>query len=175
MNETGIGYVTNEERCMHPHSGLRRRLLASGVETVWEQCPACGVGIRAVKKSTMTAAQIAALPLYDVDLQDRLYRERFEARQQGREAARAESDQAWRQRYELHLMSDAWRVLRQRVLSRDGGVCQGCGVRPATDAHHLTYDHLGEEFLFELIALCRDCHERLHGHRIGTSRTEEAS
>ncbi len=175
MNETGFGYAVDEERCMHPAPVLTRRVLGSSVETVWEQCPACGVGIKAVKKATLSAARIAALPVYDVDLQDRRYRERFEARQQARETARAESDQAWRQQYEMHLLSDAWRVLRQRVMARDGGVCQGCGVRPASDAHHLTYDHLGDEFLFELIALCRTCHERLHGHRIGTGRNEVAS
>ena len=34
---------------------------------------------------------------------------------------------------------------------------------PATQAHHLTYEHMGDEFLWELKAVCRPCHERWHG------------
>ena len=34
-----------------------------------------------------------------------------------------------------------------------------------TQCHHLTYENVGEEFLFELVALCSDCHERLHQKR----------
>jgi 5-methylcytosine-specific restriction endonuclease McrA len=36
----------------------------------------------------------------------------------------------------------------------------GCQSR-ATQVHHLTYRHLGNEPLFELMAICRDCHEQL--------------
>lgn len=52
---------------------------------------------------------------------------------------------------------------RARVLLRAGRKCEGCGEE-ATQVHHLTYEHVFEEFLFELIAVCRGCHERLHDH-----------
>jgi hypothetical protein len=29
-------------------------------------------------------------------------------------------------------------------------------------AHHLAYKHVGHEFLFELAALCLECHARVH-------------
>jgi 5-methylcytosine-specific restriction endonuclease McrA len=47
-------------------------------------------------------------------------------------------------------------------LERDGYLCQGCHDRTATIAHLFTYAHVGREFLFDLVALCRDCHERFH-------------
>jgi len=51
-----------------------------------------------------------------------------------------------------------------KVISRDKRLCQaqlpGC-VATATQAHHLTYKHLGHEPLFELIAVCWRCHERI--------------
>lgn len=28
--------------------------------------------------------------------------------------------------------------------------------------HHLTYAHVTQEFLFELVAICGDCHARVH-------------
>lgn len=48
------------------------------------------------------------------------------------------------------------------MLTRDNYLCQGCRVRRATQVHHLTYDHVGNEFLFELVAICETCHTRLH-------------
>ena len=35
-------------------------------------------------------------------------------------------------------------------------------LRPATQVHHLTYAHLGDELLFELISVCDDCRKRIH-------------
>jgi 5-methylcytosine-specific restriction endonuclease McrA len=28
--------------------------------------------------------------------------------------------------------------------------------------HHLTYQNAGNEFLWELVAICRECHARYH-------------
>jgi hypothetical protein len=35
-------------------------------------------------------------------------------------------------------------------------------VQPAREVHHRTYQHVGEEFLYELLALCHGCHDRGH-------------
>jgi len=71
-------------------------------------------------------------------------------------------------RYTKYLLSPEWAMLRskvfQRVIARDGvGVCEGCREQIATQVHHLTYEHVGHEFLWELVAICEDCHKRLHG------------
>lgn len=68
-----------------------------------------------------------------------------------------------RQLYRDHLASPEWRELRLLVLKRCNGICEGCGRRPASEVHHLTYVHLGEEFLWELRAVCGGCHSRFHG------------
>ena len=47
------------------------------------------------------------------------------------------------------------------------GVCEACGEVRATEVHHLTYKHIGSEFLWELVAICRACHERYHKARHG--------
>lgn len=66
-------------------------------------------------------------------------------------------------RYQDYLQSPAWKDLRALVLLRSNGRCEGCGRRRAQDIHHLSYAHLYDEFLFELVAVCRRCHERWHG------------
>src|SRR5436190_24302797 len=75
--------------------------------------------------------------------------------------------QAARQRWNDHyygkyLPSTEWRERRRLILLRAQGICEGCRLQPAWDVHHLTYENVGEEFLFQLAALCRPCHDRLH-------------
>ena len=64
--------------------------------------------------------------------------------------------------YAAYLRTDDWQRKRARVLHRANGICEGCLERPATEVHHTTYDHRGNELLFELVALCRDCHLKAH-------------
>lgn len=70
--------------------------------------------------------------------------------------------QNWPELYADYLKSRQWADRREKVLRRAQFRCEGCGDQPATEVHHLTYEHVTQEFLFELIALCRGCHERLH-------------
>src|SRR5439155_22697334 len=65
-------------------------------------------------------------------------------------------------KYNAYLESKEWQDKRERVLKRANGQCEGCGAKAATQAHHLTYAHVFNEFLFELVAVCDDCHQRLH-------------
>ncbi|RYE08557.1 MAG: hypothetical protein EOP22_12995 [Hyphomicrobiales bacterium] len=64
--------------------------------------------------------------------------------------------------YNSYLLSHSWQAKRSLVLKRAGGLCEGCGTKPATQVHHTSYKHLYDEFLFELVAVCDSCHERLH-------------
>lgn len=64
--------------------------------------------------------------------------------------------------YTEHLQSDYWTDIRAKVLNRDRHVCQGCLSANATQVHHLNYKNLGQEFAFELVSMCEDCHKRLH-------------
>jgi 5-methylcytosine-specific restriction endonuclease McrA len=107
-------------------------------------------------------------PEVDTELLRRSIRTREEAREERwREfrRQREEEEVKWWERYHTHLRSEAWREKRQRVLLRAGCICEGCGARQASDIHHLTYKHMGDEFLFEVVAICRECHERYHGRQ----------
>jgi 5-methylcytosine-specific restriction endonuclease McrA len=79
-----------------------------------------------------------------------------------RDAEAEQKQREWRERYEAHLKSDKWRVMRARVLKRDGGICQGCLTNKVTQVHHLTYDRMGDEMMFDLVSVCGDCHDRIH-------------
>lgn len=64
--------------------------------------------------------------------------------------------------YKDYLQSPEWRAKRKKVLERAGGICEGCMESQANTVHHLTYQNCGNEFLFELAALCEYCHDRYH-------------
>jgi hypothetical protein len=69
---------------------------------------------------------------------------------------------AWWARYKVYLASPEWHAISSKVRKRADGICEGCGAAPATQVHHLSYTHAFNEFLFELVAVCDRCHDRLH-------------
>lgn len=66
---------------------------------------------------------------------------------------------------DAYFKSPAWHDREARVLGRDNDWCKACERRPATQVHHLTYARFGNEPLFDLVAVCRYCHRRLHPDR----------
>ena len=67
-----------------------------------------------------------------------------------------------KQFHEAYLKTGKWAVLRIKALTRDDYTCQGCLEKKAVQVHHITYENIGNEFCFELISLCDDCHEKIH-------------
>jgi hypothetical protein len=69
------------------------------------------------------------------------------------------------QAYDSYLKSDHWKDTRARFYSSGlyKGRCECCWKRnKPLDIHHKSYRRIGKEKLNDLIALCRDCHFRLH-------------
>jgi 5-methylcytosine-specific restriction endonuclease McrA len=73
-----------------------------------------------------------------------------------------------RPNYRTYLKSPEWQAKRAACIERAGGKCQLCG-KPSDrlHAHHNTYAQLGSERDADLIALCRECHQRYHKSRKG--------
>lgn len=69
--------------------------------------------------------------------------------------------------YEKYLLTNTWKQTRLKMLKIDNHTCQICNFK-AEEVHHLTYKHLGNEFMFELISLCKNCHNT---HYHDTQRT----
>lgn len=65
--------------------------------------------------------------------------------------------------YSEYMKSEKWKAIRLKVLKRDDYLCQACLDAPAQDVHHKTYENIGDELMYELISVCRDCHfNRIH-------------
>lgn len=84
----------------------------------------------------------------------------------------------WWKAYNAYLQSDRWKALREKVLYRDGFMCQlqlyGCG-QAATQVHHLTYKRVTRENTDDLTSVCNSCHEQQHERRFWEEPTPEGT
>lgn len=64
-----------------------------------------------------------------------------------------------------YLWTREWRSTRRAKLDDVGYRCRVCKQSKDLQVHHLTYDHVGHEWLEELIVLCRGCHQSVHEQR----------
>lgn len=148
--------------CEHPQTELRFRPDVNGNPRYQSQCIRCGsqvgnfVSVAAAEKLKPATA---FLP-FDTVLKHRMEGTASKINQ----IERAEGAAQWRAEYDQYLRSEAWSRRRHHVIGRANGRCEGCGERAATQVHHLTYENVTEEFLWELRAVCDICHKRAHGH-----------
>ncbi len=149
-----------------------RRVIADGRTQLWEQCSVCGHAPRAVKAADPRVMRAVELPSFDEELRrqfeqsvsDVAFRRLSEQSTAEQRQRIIEADQAkalWLAKYNDYLQSRDWQARRLLVLERDGRLCQGCRRQPANEVHHKTYDHGFDAPLFDLVALCHPCHERI--------------
>lgn len=159
--------------CPHDRKAVRVKTFSDGRPQYCYQCLDCGrrVGSWIGKTHPDVLALTERVPFDEAaeDAAREQVREFWENRRQERTAAyeaeaaarQAESIEWWA-RYNAYLTTPAWRARRELVIARAEGMCEGCRKRRATQVHHLTYDHVGNEFLWELVAICDTCHTRYH-------------
>ena len=75
--------------------------------------------------------------------------------------------------HQEYINSPKWKAKRQMVLERDNFRCRKCGTGKNLDVHHITYEHLGNEPLDDLVTLCRCCHEEVHESDINKTKKEQ--
>lgn len=147
------------DRCNHDILMLTRRVISGGSVQYVYQCQVCGKPKQPIAKhKAMEIASDSEIAEFNPDLEREYYSAKERKAQTEAEQRRSEFF-AW---YDEYLKSPEWRQKRELVFRRAGGVCEGCGIAPATEVHHQTYDHVGEEFLWELVAICNPCHTRFH-------------
>ena len=63
-----------------------------------------------------------------------------------------------------YILTHTWLNKREAVIKRAGHHCEGCGIYLGEkgQVHHKTYENWKDEFLFELIYLCGNCHTEVH-------------
>lgn len=148
--------------CEHPRAEVRYRHIKGGARVIQKQCIDCGRSVGSfISQKDKSEDYLQSLDPWDEELMQREYSLGEQRNAEAQARRQKESDDWWRW-YNAYLLTPQWQAKRQLVLARDQYTCVGCGIRKAEQVHHLTYDHVGNELLFELASLCKPCHDICH-------------
>ena len=63
--------------------------------------------------------------------------------------------------YKKFLVTGYWKAMRNYMLAKEV-LCESCdAVGRFMHVHHKTYEHVFDEPLFDLVAICKPCHDRI--------------
>ena len=158
--------------CAHENKSYCWRVLSNGQRRFGIQCLRCGSWYAVSTKKLHP--QILDAPDYDEKITnawDEKIKEYYNfdgVRRQKEFEAKKES---FREALAEYYQSEEWirkRGLRHRLNEKlFNGLCEMCFGQSATTIHHMTYDRLYNEWIFDLAAICQDCHASLHPHMQG--------
>lgn len=125
-------------RCVN--ATLYREVKSNGAACFVFRCEECGSRSSEIARDLIGPSFADTLPEWDRGKDDKF-------------------SKAWWDWYDCYLESPEWKRRRDLVMERAGGRCEGCRENSATQVHHLTYENVGHELLWELVAVCRGCHK----------------
>lgn len=64
--------------------------------------------------------------------------------------------------YRAYLVSPHWQATRKEFFEKNKYECTACGSSDSINLHHATYKRMGIEEEGDLVALCQDCHQKVH-------------
>lgn len=70
--------------------------------------------------------------------------------------------------YGKYLLTRHWRKVREKKMKEQGYICERCKKKfktPQLQIHHLTYENIGNEKMEDLMCLCTNCHNIIHGSK----------
>lgn len=156
--------------CDHSQKKLGRVAYRNGSLHVRTVCLVCGQFVGDTTKKLPEHDQLETINYERIAKEYRANRQKGwdevlqkHARMQRRRSA------GYQKEYLGYLASPVWRAVRDKVLQRANFVCEGCLERPATQVHHLSYRYFRREMMFDLVAVCRDCHAICHPDKIEDS------
>ena len=157
--------------CSHEKLNLKKRKVKGGAFQYVKQCLVCGNAMpQPIKQEVALSANGGIEPSsFDEKLQidwktnkEQAYSEIKERYESSKKVEIAEhTDEYW----EYLNSSPEWQLKRRKVFARAKNICEGCAEQPATEVHHISYDNIFDELLYQLVALCEDCHKKAHGER----------
>lgn len=153
------------EKCEHKNLIWVWRTI-SGNKIYGTQCLMCGRWA-AVKQDKIPLRDKASCGEYDDSVRQQYDKKICEQRKIAYEE-QAETNR--NTQLSEYYKSSHWQFIRDKRLSfnRDyfNGRCEICFTNRATHVHHITYARMGREWIFDLAAICEECHAEEHPHMV---------
>jgi len=147
-------------KCEHLDREYRHKMCNDGRFSYYHQCLLCGDKGPMIKKMTIPEHIVNSMSEIDEDT-IKAHSEKISAYYESLMYAQTESIKT---DYHAYLETDEWSAKRLKVLIRDEYLCRACLENRATVVHHLTYAHIYNEPLYDLVAVCKQCHELIHNN-----------
>lgn len=152
--------VRAAEACEHKSTTIRKRKTRSDSWQILQQCNTCGkrVGTFLPQKDL----NLETIPEWDRELEERSAESLKRKTAAAWKVEKIKQVEAKLKEYDEYIESEDWRKIADKVLKRDKHTCQYCGDAKAKQVHHLTYNRLYDEAMFDLVSVCVKCHDKLH-------------
>lgn len=161
----------SKECCINPDKIFVNLPRVDGAPTKRSFCKNCGTTSAMIKMSPSN--EWKKLPLLTAEQKEKLQESRYEKRKGFYEFMRTKraeyfekNKEELRANYHTYLKTDKWKILRDKVFKRDNYVCMACLENKAEHVHHLTYDRIFNEPLFDLVSICDACHKNVHEDKL---------
>lgn len=155
------------EPCTANGYTIVKKETANGI-VIRSQCECGYINGRSLKQSDFDLNKLPFADLdkylereFNIELFYENRRNQAEKERQARNEEIRSNNNAFWEEYKEYLNTDKWKIKRVRVLQRDKNLCQACLTSPANQVHHLTYAHVFDEPLFDLISVCARCHNKI--------------
>ena len=172
-----ISNIYTKYKCEHYEQEIREITYSNESKHYVFQCLKCGSNIKGVKKDLV----VGRINSFDIAIQENFtnqqtkeidyitseYDKKLKLLEDNNKKEQIKTDKWYHNEY---LKSPEWLIKKNKVLLRSQGICEGCRESEAMVVHHLTYEHIGDEFLFELVALCKECHYKIHKKSIDNTK-----
>lgn len=138
-------------------------------QVIKEVCKVCGHAEKAQSKKQFSKKELEALHATTTDKITQVRNAHFQKfldidakRSEIAQRLRDESSSEWWEWYSIYLNSDEWKYKRAAVFDRADSMCEACGTSGAEEVHHISYKYVGNEPLWDLKAVCSECHKIIH-------------
>jgi len=166
-----LAEIRKSFECSHSNRELIKAKIKNGNFQIKLACLNCGESLGNPLKRE---AEHESLPEHDLDeIRSNYYMERFELEKEkiiyhSKKQNNYQSN--WWREYKIYLNSKEWKEKRSLKLKEKNFQCEGCGKDEATEVHHISYENVPYEMLFELRALCSFCHDMMHLDKEGRKK-----
>jgi hypothetical protein len=155
--------------CRSPRIRYTEREIRGGSKQILRQCQNCGhsiLNLPIARSKVPTGEEILAFDSelnsdYDTRLSDENRKGWALFQESHIERRKKEFDEWLTQRYYPYLQSSKWKRKEEYVLKRDNFLCQACLESEATTAHHTSRNFFQNEPLFDLVAICESCKDKI--------------
>ena len=160
LNCKSIFKTEFEDCCRNPYMVFVIEHYSNNAKRIFKQCLNCGGAFRKDKFAFKTHGNLIDREFSETNFDN------WNKKKTDENAIIKEQFEIFRNtrfyNYHKYLNSEEWKIIRDKVIERDNGMCLHCKTKPAQEVHHKHYETIYKEKIDDLESVCSDCHRAIH-------------